>query len=242
MPDGVAAVRMRRRVGRIAVEVDRERAAILDQRAAEVAAPVPALRRALFLHQWILAVHRAVVETQPRRRAQRPDARLRDDVDVQPAGAVVLGRELIAGDADHLDLRLRRQLLSLEAVDADGGSDARHVLELPLQLVGIFGQRLDLLARERGAERQRAIGRGLLPIASDGDGVLHLSQRQDQDVFVVAGADPHVADQPEIESGELALNRVPARPELVERREANVRRLDRRRPSRPSSRSRARPP
>jgi hypothetical protein len=45
---------------------------------------------------------------------------------------------------DRLDLGLRRELLSLEAVDADDGIGPRQFLQLPLQFGRIVGERVDL--------------------------------------------------------------------------------------------------
>jgi hypothetical protein len=63
--------------------------------------------------------------------ANHTEPALRDDVDEQSAGAVVFGRELIAGDVDRLDLRVRRQRCALEAVDADDRFAAGHLLQPP---------------------------------------------------------------------------------------------------------------
>jgi len=51
------------------------------------------------------------VEVATDRRPHRADARRRDDVDKAASAEMTLCRELIAGEADRLDLRLVRQLL-----------------------------------------------------------------------------------------------------------------------------------
>jgi hypothetical protein len=221
--DAVAARRAGRQEGRrvrvVPLEVDGERAAILQDRAAKIPAPVLALRGSFLADERILAVHRAVVKAEPCARTERPDPRLRDDVDEQPAGAVVFRGELVAGDPDHFDLRLRRQLLTLEAVDAHHGTESRHILELAFEFVGILRQRLDLLARENRAERQAAIGRSFLPIAAHRNGVFHFLERHNQDVLVVARANPDVAQQADVETGKFTLDRVPAGLQPIERRQ-----------------------
>jgi hypothetical protein len=63
-----------------------------------------------------------------------PRARLRDDVDEEPAGAVILGSERVAGDVNRLDLRLRGQSRALETVDAQHGVAAGNLLQLPRHL------------------------------------------------------------------------------------------------------------
>jgi hypothetical protein len=62
---------------------------------------------------------------------------LRDDVDEMRGGVVTLCGELIARDVNRFDLRLRRQLPSFEAVDAQHRI-RRHVHNLPLHLIGII--------------------------------------------------------------------------------------------------------
>src|SRR6185436_14045037 len=101
------------------VEREAERAAVLDQRAAQRAAEAAVPRGSLLSDERVLAVHRAVVAVHAHARAQRTDARLRDDLDAQTAGQVVLCGELIARDAYGLDLCFRRKLLTFEAVDPD---------------------------------------------------------------------------------------------------------------------------
>ena len=59
---------------------------------------------------------------------------------------------------------------ALEAVHTDDRAGTGHVLELAPHLVGIVGERVDLLARQRGAERRAPpIRRGLLRVLPDGD-------------------------------------------------------------------------
>ena len=102
-------------------------------------------------------LERSVAQAVADAAAHRPDARLRDDVDEEPAGVVVLGRERVARDVDRLDLRLRRQPPRLRSCRREDGVGAGHVLELLAHLVRIVRQRVDLLARQRAAERRARI-------------------------------------------------------------------------------------
>ena len=122
------------------------------------------------------------------------------------------------------------RLPALEAVDADHGAGAGHVLELPLHLVRIVRQRVHLLARQRRAERAAApIGGAFLLVLSNRDRLLDLLNRQHDDVPVVARAHAHVFQDARIEPGELGLHAVPAWREARNRRNAVRRRLRRRR-------------
>ena len=89
---------------------------------------------------------------------------------------MVFGRELIAGDPDHADLRLGRQLRALEAVDLDDGARAGDVRQLPPHLLGILRQRVDLLAGHDRAERDApAIRRAVEGSCEHGDRVFDLA-------------------------------------------------------------------
>jgi hypothetical protein len=137
---------------------------------------------------------------------------LRDDVDEQPAGVVVLRGERVAGHVDRLDHRLGRQLAAFEAVDPHDRSAAGHLLELLRHLRGIVRERVDLLARQRGAERAVvAIGRRFLFVAAHGHGILQtLNREHDHLLVVVGGADAHILEDAGIEAGKLRGNQVPS--------------------------------
>ena len=55
----------------------------------------------------------------------------------KPFRVVVLRRELIARNVNHLDLRFGRQGPAFEAIDPDHGSGPCHLLQLALHLVRI---------------------------------------------------------------------------------------------------------
>ena len=204
-PAGRLHVEIRRVERGRTVQRDVERGAVLDQRAREVAAVLLLPLGPLDVDQRAAAGERAVAQVVAAAAAQRPDPRLSDDVDEQAAGAVVLRGERVARDVDRLDHRLGRQLAALEAVDADDAVAAGHVL----QLLGHFGrivrQRVDLLARQRGAERAVvAVGRRFLLVAADGHRILQTLDRQhDQLLVVVGAADAHVLEHAGIEAGKL---------------------------------------
>jgi hypothetical protein len=115
-----------------------------------------------------LATHRAIAHREVGAAAQRPDARLRDDVDERAARIGRFRGELIARDVDRLDLRLRRHLLPLEAVDAQHGVGAGQFGKLPLQFGRVVRQRTNLLVGQREAELRGApIGGRFLRVAPD---------------------------------------------------------------------------
>ena len=154
-------------VGRVvrlrAEHVDVERRLVLDQAPAGAAAEVDVPLGSPHRHERAAPAQRVVAHADVREVANGSETRLRDDFDRRAAGVVVLGGELIARDADRSNLRLRGQRGALEAIDADDGAGPGHVLQLLLQNRGIVGERLDLIASERGAERRAvAIGRRFL--------------------------------------------------------------------------------
>jgi hypothetical protein len=70
------------------------------------------------------------------------------------------GRELVARDVNRFDLRLRRQLLPLEAVHSKDRVGPGDVAQLTLQFGRIVRKVLDLIVSQVQAERAaRAIGR-----------------------------------------------------------------------------------
>ena len=94
---------------------------------------------------------------------------------------------------------------------------------------GIVRQRFDLLARQRRAEGSAArVGRRLLLVLLDGDRRFELRDRQHRHLLVLAAANPDVLEDPRLESGKLRLDRVAARREAGQRRDAGVGGLDRR--------------
>ena len=187
-----------------------------DERPAETQAEVAVLRRPLTRDHRVPAVERAVVEAEPRLSAQRTHPGLRDDVDEEAEGRVVLGGERVARDVDRLDLRLGRQLLPLERIDADRRVGAGEALELAGHLVRVFRECLHLLARQRRPERPRAVrGRGLL-VAPHRHVLGEPGERQHHQVLVVAGLEADVAQQPHLEARELPLQRVTAGHQVLE--------------------------
>ena len=150
--------------------------------------------------------------------AHRSESRLRDDLDVDAAGGVMLGRELIARDADRSNLRFVRQRAAFEAVDLDDRAGTGHVHQLLPQHVGIVRQRFELFAGERGAERGAArVGGRRLFVLADGDRFLVTRDRQHQHLLVGAVADAHVGQPPRFEAVELGLNRIAAGSEAGDR-------------------------
>src|SRR6185295_7310169 len=112
-----------------------------------------------------------------------------------------LGGELVARDVNGLDLRLRRQLLAFEAVNANDGVGPRQLGELPLQLVGIVRERVNLIGGELQAELGRSpVCRRFLRVVADDDGRLELRQDQyDGELVVDAGTRARVAKHTGIE-------------------------------------------
>jgi hypothetical protein len=144
--------------------------------------------------------------------SDRPHAWLRDDVNQQAAGEMILGGEAIARDANHTDLRLRRQLSTLEAVNANHRGRSGHFLQLALELVRIVGQGVDLLTREDGAEGRAApIRRRRLWVLSHGYGVLDLLNGEDDALPAFATPDADILHRPRFETGKLNLDGVAAR-------------------------------
>ncbi len=219
-----------RRVVRVdAEDVQEERALLLDDRAAEAEAVVDVLLGASHRHERTRARERTVAHQRVREVPQRPDAGLRDDLDGHAARAVELGGELIAGDADRSDHRLRRQRAALEAVDADDRAGTGHVLELLLQDRRIVRERVDLIARQHGAERRPvAVRRRLLFVLLHGDRGFHLPDREHRDLAVVASADTDVRKRPLLEARELDVDRVAAGRQSRDGRHAGIGRSRRR--------------
>ena len=140
-----------------------------------------------------------------------------------PPALWIFRRELIARDADRSDLRLGRQRAALEAVDADDGARAGHVLQLLLQRRRIVRQRFDLIARQRRAERSALrIGGRLLLVLLDGHRGFELRDRSIADLPVLAAANADILQRARLESRKLGLDRVAARRQAGERRDAAV--------------------
>jgi hypothetical protein len=130
---------------------------------------------------------------------------------------VILGGELIARNADRFDHRLGRQRATLEAVDADHGARTGHVLQLLPQLGRIVGERFHLFARQGGAERVAAVGGRFLLVLAHLDRRLHLLERQQQQLFVIAAAQPDVRQTARLESGKRRFDDVTPRGQLPDR-------------------------
>ena len=99
---------------------------------------------------------------------------------------------------------------------------AGDVLQLLRHLVGIVGQRIHLLARERAAKRALPIGRRLLGVAADGNRILEVLQRQHDHVLVLARADADVLQHAGLKPRELGLRSVAARLQPGNRRDTQV--------------------
>ncbi len=222
-------VDVRREVLRGQPARQRERRLVRRDGAEQRDVALPQLFLPLRPRQRVLRVERIVGEVEVGAAPHRPGAGHRHDVDEHgPAhAAVVLRGELVhARQANRTDLRLGRELAAGEAVHADRRARRRHRLEHPLHLIGIVGERLDLLAREHGAERRAArVHRRALLVAADGDRFVELLELQGDRAPVIAGADADVADERSLETGELGPDRVPAGLEVFEHRDAERRRL-----------------
>jgi hypothetical protein len=226
---GTDHVEVRRRVRRVALEHERKRALLARKCAADRDHTRLHVFGAFDRRERRVAGQRARTHAVLHLTAQRTDAGLRDDVDEKRAGVVVFGSEAVAGDVDRFDLRFRRERGALEAVDADNRGAARHLGELLAQHVRVVRERVDLLACERGPECRRAVDGDLLPVARHVHRVRQLLDRQRNGFFIVAGAHAHVRGDARIEAGELGFDRVTARPESHEHRDAlraRRRRLD----------------
>ncbi len=205
-----------RGVAVLAVEVEAERRALVDERAVQADPVLPALSRAGLIHQRVAAVHRAVVKAGPHRSPDRPDAGLGQDLDPHLAGEVHLRRELIAGHADRFDQRLRRQVAALEAVDEELRARPGDVHQLPPELVGIVRERLDLLTRHDRAEGHITVGRRLLAIALDRHRRLQAIDRQHHHLLVLAAPDADLGQRSRLKARELGRDRVAARDKALE--------------------------
>ena len=174
-------------VGRVvralAIGEEVERALLADERAAEAEVVGTKLFRPLARRKRTACARGAVAQRDAREYADGADAGLRDDFHRHAAGAVILGRELIARDADRSNLRFERQRAPLEAVDCNHGARTRHVFELASQLGRVVRECLQLLARERRSERRSRVGGVLLHRDSRLDGF----DPQHDNLFVVPG-------------------------------------------------------
>ena len=126
-------------------------------------------------------------------------------------------------------MRLGRQLLPLEAVDANHRIGAAELRQLTRQFRRIVRERLDLFLLQRQPELRRAAVSGcLLRVASDRHAVCQLGERQHDDVLVVAGPDTDIAELADLEPGKLGADAVAAGRHRVDDGDALVGRLDRR--------------
>ncbi len=187
-----------------------KRRARLEQRAAQIERVLLRLLGPLCRLESVPRVQRVVAEHEIQAAAHRPEARLRDDVDEDQAAAVVFRREHVAREADRSDLRLGRQAAAAEPVHADRGAGARHLLQHLFHLVGIVGQRVDLILREDRVEPiVVGIGRHRRRIAADRYALVDLLNREPHLAPVLAGANAHVRQDARLEPGKARLDRVP---------------------------------
>src|SRR6185436_15445843 len=94
------------RVAGKAVERDKIVRFFPGDRAGNVAARTPLLPLSLGGREWVLSRPRVVAEVEVHPAARWTDSRLSDDFDERRSRRLGLGRELVAGDVNRLDLRL----------------------------------------------------------------------------------------------------------------------------------------
>jgi hypothetical protein len=117
--------------------------------------------------------------------------------------------KLIAGDTNRSDLRLGRQRAAFETVDADDGARTSHVLQLLLECRRIVGERIDLIAGERGAKRRTLpVGGRRLFILFDGDRGFNAFDIQHRRLPILPVADPNVGERALLESREDGVDRI----------------------------------
>jgi hypothetical protein len=160
--------------------------------------------------------------------ADGSDAGLRDDVDEEGAGVVILRGEAVARDVDRLDLRLRWERRAFEAVHANHRTGAGQIVQLLPQNVGIIREGVDLLASQRGTERVLPIRGRFLFVASDRDLVRELQNGERQRLLVLADPDADVGIDLRVEPRKLRFDGVPPWAEVREGRNALLARDDRR--------------
>ena len=185
-----------RDVLRAAVDSQRKGGLVLHQRPADVSEVLLKILGPFPGGERVAGAHRPVAQSDVAVDAKRSYTGLRDDVDEQAAGEVILGSKRVARDVNRFDLRLRRQLGAFEAVDADDGVRTRHVLQLLRHLRRIVRERFDLFPSQRRAEPRARIGGNRLRVAADRDFRFDFLDRQDNHVLVVAAAKTRVMQQP----------------------------------------------
>src|SRR6185436_13873691 len=93
--------------------------------------------------EGVAGVQRVVAELRVRVAAPVARVRLGDDLDLGPAGVVVVGRERVRAQADLADLVTRRQAAAAEAVDLERGAvGAGQLRQVVGQFVRIIRQRV----------------------------------------------------------------------------------------------------
>ncbi len=109
---------------------------------------------------------------------------------------MVLGREQIAPEADRLNLRLGRQPAAAKSVHADGCARPAHLLQRRFHIVGIVGQRFNLLPGQEVSEGiAPRIERSLARVLPDDDIFGHLGKRQPHLApRATASAESHVVE------------------------------------------------
>jgi hypothetical protein len=194
-------------VGVDAVGGERQRRALLPERAVHVEAIALEVLVALGRREGVAGVQRVVAETHVRRAAPAVEPGLRGDVDRDHARFVGVGGEHVPAEANLLNLTLRRQLAAAEPVDAKHRARSRQVFEHLLHFVGVVGQLVDLLGAEHRCERIAArIAPALARIAADVDSGRQPGERELDVAPVVAGADAIVADVGRLEARRLHVN------------------------------------
>ena len=161
-----------------AVEAEANRGLPLHHRSARAEIEIAVLFGRFRSRECVAGVHRVAAVVEAAVAAPLLHVRAGDDLDLRPAGVVVVGRKRIAAEANLTNLVARGQPAAAETVHLkDRARATGHRDEHVGQLVGILGQIFDLGCLERGAERVATaiVGRGRV---ADDDLLLHAGDLQ----------------------------------------------------------------
>ena len=159
----------------------------------------------------VARAHRAVAQPVVEARSNRPDAGLRDDLDEERVGAVVLGGELVARDANRLDLRLRRQPPAFEAVDAH--HRAGPAMSMSCRCISSGSSDNASICSRVSTEPNASLRRSAAPACAScltSTVSCEVLDEQHDDVPVVARPEPHLFQHARIEPLELRTRGVAA--------------------------------